>query len=48
VREERVLSLIAAAGLWSGITSNAGLLGSPCVVLRAVEPIAPVAEAIGR
>jgi hypothetical protein len=37
VHEERVLSLIAAAALWSGITSNATLLNSSCVVLRAAE-----------
>jgi hypothetical protein len=37
VHEERVLSLIAAAALWSGITSNATLLNSSCVVLHAAE-----------
>jgi hypothetical protein len=35
--EERVLSLIAAAVLWSGITSNATLLSSSCIVLRSAE-----------
>jgi hypothetical protein len=48
VHEERVLSLIAAAALWSGITSDATLLRSPCVVLRADEPAAHVAEAVVR
>jgi hypothetical protein len=48
VREERVLSLIAAAVLWSGITRDASLLSSACVVLRAAEPAAQIAEALGR
>jgi hypothetical protein len=43
VHEERVLSLIAAATLWSGITGDVSLLSSPCVVLRAAEPAAHVA-----
>jgi hypothetical protein len=37
VHEERVLSLIAAAALWSGITSDATLLNSSCIVLRPTE-----------
>jgi hypothetical protein len=48
LHEERVLSLIGATALWSGITSDAKLLSSPCVVLRAAEPAARAAEAIGR
>jgi hypothetical protein len=48
VREERVLSLIAAAALWSGITNDASLLSSPCVVLRAAEPPPRIADAVGR
>jgi hypothetical protein len=48
IREERVLSLIAAAALWSGISSDASLLSSACVVVRAAGPAAQVAEALGR
>jgi hypothetical protein len=48
VREERVLSLIAAAVLWSGITRDARLLSSPCLVLRAAEPAAHAAETLDR
>jgi hypothetical protein len=48
VHEERVLSLIAAAALWSGITSNTSLLSSACIVLRATEPAAHLAKALGR
>jgi hypothetical protein len=46
VHEERVLSLIAAAALWSRITSNATLLSSPCLVLRAAEQAAGIADAV--
>jgi hypothetical protein len=48
VHEERVLSLIAAAALWSGITSDATLLSSPCVVLRASEPAVRAVEAVSQ
>lgn len=47
VREERVLSLIAAAALWSGITSDMTLLSSPCVVLRAAAPTGRVTGDVG-
>lgn len=46
VQESRVLSLIGAAALWSGLADDAGLLGTPCLVLRAAEPDTPPAEEV--
>ncbi|HEX8074770.1 MAG TPA: hypothetical protein VF545_07295 [Thermoleophilaceae bacterium] len=36
--ETRVLSLIGAAAIWSGLARDIGLLGAPCLVLRAADP----------
>ena len=38
VDEARVLSLVGAAAIWSGLALNPSLLRAPCLVLRASEP----------
>ena len=39
VDETRVLSLIGAAAIWSGLANDTSLLRAPCLVLRAAEPV---------